>query len=638
MQMDQAQSPQYPKEILIKGNKYLSIRELGRGAFGIAILYQNPITQEKVAVKALLPNSQQTNLSKEIFYMAKLDQQGLLHAPKYFGEGYHNKQSYIMMEYIEYSVEEYISQKASSLSEIGQQMLQALRELHENGFLHQDIKPDNFRVTSAGLVKLIDFGLLNEYKPNNRHKVKGRFGFQGSPYFGSTSSLDGYTLSRRDDLECLGYTLMHLAYGDCVNWSKMQNIREIAQAKKDFLKIKCSTSDLIHPFQKFISLAASLKFSEEPDYEKYAYSLNFLKSAEIEVEVILSTLEARVIHSLAQEQTFNAAKHFQEVESHRKQILGMKQEINETKREKSGLQEEVYLHKEEVSKLQQEKTELEAINEKLKKENSQLTKDNSSLILENQVLKENIVSQRKEVSTNTSEIMQVKDALAQLYEEQEKARLKGEQEFVEFERLKRENIIEIEGQKQQSMQFIEQIQKQQLEIEENERQLQQMKKIKEEFQLVNQPPQIAAVQDLPPSMPYNIRQIEFSFQSEKLDLYKDGSMLKFLSKKNKYEVIAVIITLTDQSKMSLPIQKKMIGDMNKLKVMLVRKASQIDKYTGSILLEKGKEYEIMAEVRLREKSNSKIEKIKPAYVLLTCENICNETIFNHQGGFYIIIS
>jgi hypothetical protein len=50
-----------------------------------------------------------------------------------------------------------------------------------------------------------------EYKNSDgTHKKKGNYGFLGTPHFGSISALDGNTLGRRDDLECLGYTLIYL--------------------------------------------------------------------------------------------------------------------------------------------------------------------------------------------------------------------------------------------------------------------------------------------------------------------------------------------------------------------------------------------------------------------------------------------
>lgn len=48
------------------------------------------------------------------------------------------------------------------------------------------------------------------YISNGKHKNIGQFGFSGTPEFDSIKGLEGYTLSRRDDLETLGYTLLYL--------------------------------------------------------------------------------------------------------------------------------------------------------------------------------------------------------------------------------------------------------------------------------------------------------------------------------------------------------------------------------------------------------------------------------------------
>lgn len=68
-------------------------------------------------------------------------------------------------------------------------MLEALQDVHEAFFVHQDIKLDNFRVKD-GWVKIIDFGISMEYqKSDGSHKAFGRWGFQGTPEFASISAL-----------------------------------------------------------------------------------------------------------------------------------------------------------------------------------------------------------------------------------------------------------------------------------------------------------------------------------------------------------------------------------------------------------------------------------------------------------------
>lgn len=69
-------------------------------------------------------------------------------------------------------------------------MFEAVYDLHETNFVHQDLKPDNFRVTSDGFVKLIDFGISKKYLDDNgKHKQIGKFGFEGTPSFASTNAM-----------------------------------------------------------------------------------------------------------------------------------------------------------------------------------------------------------------------------------------------------------------------------------------------------------------------------------------------------------------------------------------------------------------------------------------------------------------
>lgn len=64
-----------------------------------------------------------------------------------------------------------------SLIDLSLQMLKALKELHESGYIHRDVKPDNFRVTEDGLLKILDLGLVGEYIKDGVHKDLGRYGF-----------------------------------------------------------------------------------------------------------------------------------------------------------------------------------------------------------------------------------------------------------------------------------------------------------------------------------------------------------------------------------------------------------------------------------------------------------------------------
>jgi serine/threonine protein kinase len=94
------------------------------------------------------------------------------------------------------------------------QMIEAIEIIHNLDYIHKDIKPDNFRVHDNKLL-LIDFGLsMKLTRPDGTHLPRERYGFEGTLFFGSIRALQGYTLSRRDDIECIGYSILYLMNPD----------------------------------------------------------------------------------------------------------------------------------------------------------------------------------------------------------------------------------------------------------------------------------------------------------------------------------------------------------------------------------------------------------------------------------------
>lgn len=66
-----------------------------------------------------------------------------------------------------------------------------------------------------GKVKIIDLGLAKKYLNGDGIHINNASGRQviGSPVFTSENSLRGFELSRRDDLEMLGYSFLYMLLG-----------------------------------------------------------------------------------------------------------------------------------------------------------------------------------------------------------------------------------------------------------------------------------------------------------------------------------------------------------------------------------------------------------------------------------------
>ncbi|KAF8228821.1 kinase-like protein, partial [Tricholoma matsutake] len=96
-----------------------------------------------------------------------------------------------------------------------------LQYMHSHNFLHRDLKPNNIAVgigQKAGIVYLIDFGLLKQFRDPNMHMhilYINMHGLTGMAVFASIHSHIGWELGRWDDLESslLAYILIYFLHG-----------------------------------------------------------------------------------------------------------------------------------------------------------------------------------------------------------------------------------------------------------------------------------------------------------------------------------------------------------------------------------------------------------------------------------------
>ena len=121
---------------------------------------------------------------------------------------------------------------------------------------------------------LIDFGLSKRFidsKSGEHVKYKNNHRLNGTARFASVHALEGYELSRRDDLESLCYVLIYLLKGS-LPWTRIKNKNKYEKYKIILtMKRKMSEDILVgdnnNPeFIDFVKYCRGLKFEEEPDY------------------------------------------------------------------------------------------------------------------------------------------------------------------------------------------------------------------------------------------------------------------------------------------------------------------------------------------------------------------------------------
>jgi len=158
------------------------------------------------------------------------------------------------------------------IKEIGLQILNALEFIHDKKYVYIDMKPENIMtiIENNNIIKIIDFGLAEKYILLNQHRENlKKKGFSGTPLYSSISVMQGYTSSRRDDIESLGYLLLYLIRGGILPWNQM-SIQDIFVCKLNY--DFCEKKENIA--REIVLYARNLEYEIKPDYELLRQILN----------------------------------------------------------------------------------------------------------------------------------------------------------------------------------------------------------------------------------------------------------------------------------------------------------------------------------------------------------------------------
>jgi serine/threonine protein kinase len=248
-------------------NKYILLDKIGEGSFGYIHKGENIRTKENVAIK-IEPIRAGTKLLKNesIIYQYLGSYQGIP-TVKWFGKD--NINYYMVLNLLGKSLQEVKNEKGrlnlKLTLQIGLQILFLLKFIHEKGVVHRDIKPENFLLglnEKSKQIYIIDFGFCKTFRVGEKHiECCKTSSLIGSYTYASINSHKCMELSRRDDLESLGYMLIYFLLGD-LDWQNVDENTSICQFKENILTNRAVPNILLN-FMKYVK---GLKFYEEPDY------------------------------------------------------------------------------------------------------------------------------------------------------------------------------------------------------------------------------------------------------------------------------------------------------------------------------------------------------------------------------------
>uniref|UniRef100_K1QS00 non-specific serine/threonine protein kinase n=1 Tax=Magallana gigas TaxID=29159 RepID=K1QS00_MAGGI len=193
------------------------IQTVGKGAYGAAVLYRKKDDDSLVILKEInmhdLNAAERQLALNEVSILAMLDHPNIISYYDSFEE------DGVLMIEIEYADGGTLAQKLAAMAtkdknieekevlQIFQQIVAAIRHIHELNILHRDLKTANIFLTKEGVVKVGDFGISKMLSSAN----KGANTVLGTPYYISPEMCEGKPYNDKSDIWALGCILYEMA-------------------------------------------------------------------------------------------------------------------------------------------------------------------------------------------------------------------------------------------------------------------------------------------------------------------------------------------------------------------------------------------------------------------------------------------
>jgi serine/threonine protein kinase len=280
------------------GTKYKILQQIGEGSFGSVWKIMHLKSNKDYAVKIEEKNSKSRLEYEYKVYKTLISKEVKVHVPKIKEYFETNENCCLIMELLGNSLDQMLNDSSKPFNigtvlKIGIQIVTLLEKIHDAGYLHRDIKPNNFLIgpeNSNDKIYIMDFGLSKKYINNDNTHISFHLdrSLIGTVRYASLNVHQGFEPSRRDDLESVGYMLIYLLKKK-LPWQGLKKTKDKDQTKmigeckmKTSLALLCDK--LPSCFLEYLKYCRGLKFEEDPDYD-YLRNLFYISANQHNIKI-----------------------------------------------------------------------------------------------------------------------------------------------------------------------------------------------------------------------------------------------------------------------------------------------------------------------------------------------------------------